>query len=227
MGIHTRKRNNFAYLLGGLLSLFLLLPCLRLSLGAAVNAEVMRPLLLVMFSFFTTVSVWSLYRDGEIFRFGIAITLLNFALSVAALFWETRILEFFASLSIIVFSMLSCYIAGRHVFSFRDTDANSLIGAVCVYLLLGLIWALVYAVFDVLWPQGAFQGLVFNGKISQFDSYLYFSFVTLTTAGYGDITPLNPLLRTFAYLEMITGQFYMAILVSGLVAHFMGLKMSR
>jgi len=86
---------------------------------------------------------------------------------------------------------------------------------------------LVYAVFDVLWPQGAFQGLVFNGKISQFDSYLYFSFVTLTTVGYGDITPLNPLLRTFAYLEMITGQFYMAILVSGLVAHFMGLKMSR
>ena len=49
----------------------------------------------------------------------------------------------------------------------------------------------------------------------------------LTTAGYGDITPLNPLIRTVAYFEMITGQFYMAILVSGLVAHFMGLRMAH
>ena len=56
-------------------------------------------------------------------------------------------------------------------------------------------------------------------------NFLYFSFVTLTTAGYGDITPANPLLRTIAYLEMIAGQFYMAILVSGLVAHFMGRRM--
>ena len=59
------------------------------------------------------------------------------------------------------------------------------------------------------------------------DNFLYFSFVTLTTAGYGDITPLNPIIRTLAYLEMITGQFYMAILVSGLVAHFMGQRMPR
>jgi hypothetical protein len=77
------------------------------------------------------------------------------------------------------------------------------------------------------WPQGAFQGLAFDGKSSQFDNILYFSFVTLTTAGYGDITPLNPLLRTVAYFEMITGQFYMAILVSGLVAHFIGIRIAR
>ena len=221
------KRNNFAYLLGGLLSLLVLLPGLRVSLAESIEADVMRPLMLVAFSFFTMVSVWSLSRNEAIFRAGLALALLNLALAVASAFFRTRLLELCASASVTVFSMLSCYIAGRHVFSFRDTDTNSLIGAVCVYLLLGLIWALVYAVFGVLWPQGAFQGLAFNEKISQFDSYLYFSFVTLTTAGYGDITPLNPVLRTIAYLEMITGQFYMAILVSGLVAHFMGLRMSK
>jgi hypothetical protein len=173
------------------------------------------------------VSVWSLSRDEGIFRYGLAIAILNIVIAVVALFFHERLLEIISSLSVIVFSVLSCYIAGRHVFSFRDTDTNSLIGAVCVYLLLGLIWAMVYGVFTALWPQGAFQGLVFNEKISQFDSYLYFSFVTLTTAGYGDITPVNPLLRTIAYMEMITGQFYMAILVSGLVAHFMGQRMPK
>jgi hypothetical protein len=55
-----------------------------------------------------------------------------------------------------------------------------------------------------------------------FDSFLYFSFVTLTTAGYGDIAPVNPLIRTLAYLEMVTGQFYLAILVAGLVGLFIG-----
>jgi hypothetical protein len=156
-----------------------------------------------------------------------AIAILNILVAFAALFLHDRILEIISSLTVLAFSVLSCYIAGRHVFSFRDTDTNSLFGAVCVYLLLGLIWAMIYGVFTALWPQGAFQGLVFNEKVTQFESYLYFSFVTLTTAGYGDITPLNPLLRTIAYLEMIVGQFYMAILVSGLVAHFMGQRMPK
>ena len=89
------------------------------------------------------------------------------------------------------------------MFSWHDTNANSMIGAICVYLLLGLIWAMVYVVFLFLFPQDAFQGLVSDGKSSQFDNILYFSFVTLTTTGYGDITPLNPLLRTVAYFEMI------------------------
>jgi hypothetical protein len=221
------QRNNFGYLLGGLLSLFILLPSLHLGLGESVDADVMRPILLVVFSFFTMTSVWSLHQNTGIFRYGLAIAVLNIVIAFIALFFHERLLEIISSLSVIVFSVLSCYIAGRHVFSFRDTDTNSLIGAVCVYLLLGLIWAMIYGVFSALWPQGAFQGLVFNPKITQFETYVYFSFVTLTTAGYGDITPLNPLLRTIAYLEMITGQFYMAILVSGLVAHFMGQRMSK
>jgi hypothetical protein len=227
MGIRKLQRNNFAYLLGGLLSLLLVLPGLRLGLGEDIEAEIMRPFLLIAFSFFTLVSVWSLYQDARIFRVGLTIALVNIGLAVYALFFQNHLLELCAFLSLIAFSVVSCYIAGRHVFSFRDTDTNSLIGAVCVYLLLGLIWGLLYAVLGFLWPQGAFQGLVFDGKTSRFDACLYFSYVTLTTAGYGDITPVNPLVRTFAYLEMIVGQFYMAILVSGLVAHFMGLRMTN
>lgn len=219
--------NNFAYLLGGLLLLFVLPPSLRLFVGTTVEVNVMRALMLVGFSLFTMISVWSLYRDRWIFNAGLALAVSTIATAVVALFFESRILELCASVLVILFSVLSCFIAGRHVFSWRDTNANSLVGAVCVYLLLGLIWALVYAGFVIFWPQGAFQGLVLDGKFSQFDNFLYFSFVTLTTAGYGDITPLNPLLRTIAYLEMITGQFYMAILVSGLVAHFMGLRTGR
>ena len=220
-------QNNFAFLLSGLLLLFTLPPCLHLFLADSLEVDVMRALLLGGFGLFTLISVWSLYRDRWIFHLGVGLALLNVAIAVVALSFHSPAIEFSAFVSVIIFAGLSCFIAGRHVFSLRDTDANSLIGAVCVYLLIGLIFAMVYSMVTFFWPQGAFQGLVFDGKTSQFDSFLYFSFVTLTTAGYGDITPLNPLLRTLAYFEMIVGQFYMAILVSGLVAHFMGLRMSR
>ena len=47
---------------------------------------------------------------------------------------------------------------------------------------------------------------------------MYYSFVTLATVGYGDVTPLSPTTRTFAWIEAIAGQFYLAIIVAGLVS---------
>ena len=46
----------------------------------------------------------------------------------------------------------------------------------------------------------------------------YFSFVTLTTVGYGDISPVSPAARTLAWVEAVTGQFYLAVIVAGLVS---------
>ena len=222
-----RAPNNFVYLLAGLLLLFVLIPTLHLFSESALEVNLARSLLLVAFSLFTVISVWSLHREGVLFRIGLGLAGANIAIAVSAMYFPIRLIELCAIILIIIFSVLSCFIAGRHVFDFRETDANSLTGAVCVYLLLGLIWALIYEMLAYLWPAGSFQGLSMQGDGIHIDNFLYFSFVTLTTAGYGDITPLNPIIRTLAYLEMITGQFYMAILVSGLVAHFMGQRMPR
>ena len=223
--------NNFAFLLTGLILLILLPPCLRLFVADKVDTETQWALLLMGFSLYAIISVWSLYQNRWFFLIGLALALLNTAL-VVVLFLHNQIIysdSFTINVFLIVtlFSVLNCFSAGRYVFSWQHSDANSLIGAVCIYLLLGFIYALLYTMFCVFWPQGAFQGMVFANETIHFDRFLYFSFVTLTTSGYGDITPLNPLLRTLAFLEMITGQFYMAVLVSGLVAHFIGLRMSR
>jgi voltage-gated potassium channel len=227
----SHPRNNFVYLLVGLLLLFVLPPYFRLFVAERVEIDTQRALLLMAFSLFGIVSVWSLYQNRWIFLLGFALALLNIV-SGAAQFLHSQVTQIWAFemitfLSMILFSVLSCFIAGRHVFNWRETDANSLVGAVCVYMLMGLIFAMIYNMFAYFWPNGAFQGLAFDRQTVQFDNFLYFSFVTLTTAGYGDITPVNPFLRTLTYLEMISGQFYMAILVSALVAHFMGARMSR
>jgi hypothetical protein len=88
-------------------------------------------------------------------------------------------------------------------------------GAVAAYLLLGLAWALAYELVALL-TVGAFSGAGL-GRLER-PSFIYFSFVTLTTVGYGDVTPLHPVARSLAVGEALVGQLYPAILLARLVS---------
>jgi hypothetical protein len=88
-------------------------------------------------------------------------------------------------------------------------------GAVAAYLLLGLAWALAYELVDLL-AAGAFSGTGSAGPARS--RFVYFSFVTLTTVGYGDVTPVHPAARSLALTEALTGQLYPAILLARLVS---------
>lgn len=105
--------------------------------------------------------------------------------------------------------------------------ADHLVGVFCGYLLAGIAWSNLYIVVEDLSP-GAFdvsEKLVW--EISNFDArrslFNYFSFTTLTTVGYGDVSPIHPIACTLAWLEGAFGQFYVAVLVAQLV----GLKLAE
>jgi voltage-gated potassium channel Kch len=95
-------------------------------------------------------------------------------------------------------------------------DGNKIVGAICIYMLLGLIWAFLYLFVAEAVP-GAFNGLPQAPWLENFAAAVYFSFVTITTLGYGDISPVLPLARFLVLMEAIVGVFYMAILVASLV----------
>ncbi len=100
-------------------------------------------------------------------------------------------------------------------------------GAISVYLLLGLIWAFAYDMVALHFP-GSFQSeelKVHHGILTPI--FIYFSFTTLTTAGYGDITPVHPIARSLAMLEALTGQLFPAILLGRLVAMELQYKQLR
>ena len=116
------------------------------------------------------------------------------------------------------FCLLSIVLCMRYVLTRGRVTPNHLVGVTCVYLLLGVLWGLVYAAIHVvdptaLRPADASQAL-------DLDDCLYFSFVTLTSTGYGDILPTTRLVRTLAYLESVAGQLYAAILVATLVSRY-------
>jgi len=100
----------------------------------------------------------------------------------------------------------------------QTVTLNLIRGAVNVYLMFGIGFAFIYGLIEYLQP-GSFTGLeelaVIHDRIMYF---LYFSYITLSTLGYGDISPLTPYGMTAAYTEAIFGQLYLAILVARLVA---------
>ena len=89
--------------------------------------------------------------------------------------------------------------------------------AICVYMFIGLLWAFLFALTYTL-DAGSF-----DLKDPQLSQFVYYSFITLSTLGYGDITPLSPVAQALAYVEAITGQIYLTVLVARLV----GLHIAR
>lgn len=106
-----------------------------------------------------------------------------------------------------------------HILRSEEVSADTLYGAVCVYLLLGLLWASIYGFLEYVSP-----GIIFVTNNTDIVDHLtsneiiYYSYTTLTTLGYGDITSLTPEGRIVSVLEAIVGQLFIAFLVARLVA---------
>jgi len=89
-------------------------------------------------------------------------------------------------------------------------------GAICAYMLVAMVFATVYTMQELANPR-AFNGLNIQDPDDRpWDDMLYFSFTTLSTVGYGDITPVRQSARSVCCLEMVTGTFYVAILIARL-----------
>ena len=125
-------------------------------------------------------------------------------------------------IELIIYLIFFCgmaYTAARQVLFSGHINHNTIVGTVSVFLLLGLIWALMYLITLEYWP-GGINGIEYQNWRDNLGATVYFSFITMTSTGYGDITPALPVTRTLAYLQAITGTFYMAVVVASLVSTF-------
>jgi len=155
-----------------------------------------------------------------------------FVVIIVALRWTTHLvsspgLATISAISSIIFLGLLAVVVMRRVFGKGPINLHRIQGAIAVYLLLGLIWAIAYEAIMYQIPDAfhpADLGMQSGHHIS---SLVYFSFVTLTTVGYGDITPAHPIVRSLSNLEALVGQLYPAILIGRLVAMELSSRQSR
>ena len=107
----------------------------------------------------------------------------------------------------------------RFILRAPSVNVEVLCASISAYLMLGLMWTMAYWLVDQLTPGGAFSFNTNAGTRSMngFNGF-YFSFITLSTVGYGDITPVSKVARMLAAMEAMTGLFYVAILIARLVS---------
>jgi len=102
------------------------------------------------------------------------------------------------------------------IFNTKEVTGETIGYAVCTYVLIGSIFTIFYVPVVVFDPQAFSQPIIQNSS-SPGSILTYFSFVTLTTLGYGDISPVSPIARSIAILEALTGTLFLAVLISRLV----------
>ena len=208
------QQTNFYFLLIALLIMLCGIPLvddLQVASAPLARAFIFTALLIV--------GVWSLKGGGRFFTAGMALVIAGVILNVLAYRSAAPILQFSSILLLIGFLIVAIVYTIRQVARDNAINASRIVGAICVYLLLGVIWALAYTLVNMTAP-GSFAGFSPLQDPGWDSEWLYFSFVTMTTLGYGDILPLSAIARGLAYMQAIVGQFYIAVLVAGLVSAY-------
>jgi hypothetical protein len=132
--------------------------------------------------------------------------------------WLADLAMLSARLLYLLFISLAIWAISNRIFVETKVDKELIRGGICIFLMLGLFWSLLYQITSFIFPNS------FNYPSSYLSSenfdfpFIYFSFTTLTTLGYGDVTPATPFAAALTNAEAIVGQLYPTIAIARLVA---------
>ncbi len=153
--------------------------------------------------------------------------LLYIAVVLSLILWiDILFINIRFALNYILIIVYFAYILSRiiiQLINVEEVTADVIMEAINVYLLIGILGAALLKLLNIYVP-GSIEAISPNADIHE---YLYFSFVTLTTLGYGDISPSFPLAKTLTVLLAIFGQFYIAVIMAFLVSKFMSNKNNK
>lgn len=122
------------------------------------------------------------------------------------------------NLFLVFFLAFTAGIILRFILRAREICSDILFGAICIYFLIGGTWSTIYMLLDTIQPGSIVNNITGTVDLSDL---VYFSYITLTTLGYGEIIPIAGTARSLAIIEAIAGVMYIAIIISRLVGMFM------
>jgi len=198
-----------------LLILILLMLILAPFLGAWVSTK-------ILVDFFITAILLALVYAIKSNRSQMIIGII-LALPLVLTIWASYFVEIISfGLMTLTFSALFFGYGAANILNLiskkKEVTRETILAAVVAYLLIALMWAFLYMLLEKLAP-GSFS-IAEKAVRSESREFQYFSFVTITTLGYGDVTPLTEKARALAMLEALVGQIYLVVLVAWLVGMY-------
>ena len=208
---HISEKNNFIFLTVGLVLLLFIGSVLEYIPGDYGPR-------IVQAATIATIMISALGQKGQYNRLviNIAFILVMMLFVVAGTVLDRAGFSYAHLILLLIFFIWMTRVLLYQVLFTGAVDGNKIVGAICIYMLLAMIWAMLYLLIAQALP-GSFNGLTQAPSMENFSTATYFSFVTITTLGYGDILPISPLARFLVTMEAIVGVFYMAIVVASLI----------
>lgn len=205
-----RLKGQFFYLMISLVLLLLSYPFFKSS-----SLE-------TFFSWFVGLLVFgaAIYADSDNkqhFFVALALGIIYLGFSFLSLFSNSKFLALLSVISSVIFFLFTIFLIIESMLKKHEVTPNTIYGAISVYLLIGFIFANVFTFVLFVDPISLSSPTITS--LSHGDT-LFFSFVTLTTLGYGDIFPASSLAQSLSVFEAVFGQLYLAILVALLISNF-------
>lgn len=211
------QEGRFLHLLLVLLGFVLFFPFLKSYVGIRL-----------LYIFFLTVillaSIYAVRTSKAQSVIGISLALPMIIFIWVGYAWPSRLLSLCTNFAILFFLAYIIVSILRFVFTTRKVTRHVIYAAVSAYILIGIAWSIVYTVLELFAPESFSHS---PGPYADNPTlFLYFSFVTITTLGYGDILPLTPKAQALAVSEAMVGQIYMTVLIAWLVGLYVSRKVS-
>lgn len=187
-------------------------PFLEGSFGA-------RLLSVVFFSFILLACIYSVSRTRRAFLFALSLGFPAVCAAWLGILLGSSSFQILGAILQVIFWAYVLLVILSHLLRNREVTADTIMGAACVYFLIGFAWAFLFFVLESFSP-GAFS-FPRPHDSAGFNAFIYFSFVTLATLGFGDITPVSNPARSLTVLEAVLGQLFVAITISILVGSFL------
>lgn len=198
-------KGRFYTLLLSLIALIILLPLLE-------REETLKLVkIAALVSLIPIFSLLSFSKNGKIMRSLLFLAVPVLVFDWGAVFSDRVELFILSGVFSILFYLYLVYIIFQYITKAKKVDENVILGAICMYILLGLAWGSAYFLLDTV-LQDSFSGELLRSN------FIYYSLVTLTTVGYGDILPQSPLAKSIASLEAVSGVMFSTIFLAKLVS---------
>jgi len=179
----------------------------------------------VIFSAVLVFALLSVTGSGKNLMFIGLLLVPTFVTTWLSEYTEEALYIYLDNLTTIIYLVVVAWFFVRFIFLARLVTLNVIYASMCLYLILALIWAAIYANLHIYYEDAFHFGVPWletmaNHRDSHMGIFTYYSFVTLSTLGYGDISPVNRVAQAWVSVEAMIGQFYIAIAMARLVSMY-------